>query len=99
MLNLQHLRYQIGLVSQEPVLFDCSIKDNISYGMEGDVDFEDIVEAAKVANIHQFVITLPLVKAVQHSHSQNVFYCNYYRVTKLTLVKKEYSCQVGKNSG
>lgn len=48
----------MALVSQEPTLFDCSIADNISYGLTG-VSRERITEAAKLANIHDFVMGLP----------------------------------------
>uniref|UniRef100_A0A0N5AV15 ABC-type xenobiotic transporter n=1 Tax=Syphacia muris TaxID=451379 RepID=A0A0N5AV15_9BILA len=59
-INLRHLRSQIALVSQEPVLFDCSIKDNIVYGMEpGFVNDQQIFEVAKQANIHKFISSLP----------------------------------------
>nr|CAD7444165.1 unnamed protein product [Timema bartmani] len=59
-LNLPYLRSHIGLVTQEPVLFDCSIKDNIAYGsLEEDVKFADIKEAARKANIHDFILGLP----------------------------------------
>ena len=47
-------RNHIGVVSQEPVLFACSISDNISFGRE-DATHEEIVEAAKQANAHDFV--------------------------------------------
>ena len=61
-LDLQWLRSRIGVVTQEPVLFDMSIRDNIAYGSrEGDVQEADIVEAARQANIHSFVETLPEV--------------------------------------
>lgn len=64
-LNLQWLRTQIGIVSQEPVLFDASIKENIMYGaLFRDVSDEEIVEAAKSANIHSFIEGLPLVSVV-----------------------------------
>ncbi|XP_022171475.1 multidrug resistance protein 1B-like isoform X2 [Myzus persicae] len=59
-INIRHLRSNIGLVTQEPVLFDCSIKENISYGVSGgDVSFDAIVEAAKKANAHNFIMSLP----------------------------------------
>nr|CAD7256374.1 unnamed protein product [Timema shepardi] len=59
-LNLPYLRSHIGLVTQEPVLFDCSIKDNIAYGsLEEVVKFADIKEAARKANIHDFILGLP----------------------------------------
>ena len=61
-LNIQWLRYQMGLVSQEPVLFDCSIADNIRYGDNfREVSDEEVEAAAKSANIHNFIITLPQV--------------------------------------
>ena len=49
-------------MSQEPVLFDCSIKDNIIYGIpdgeRDDVTMEQVEEAAKSANIHHFISSL-----------------------------------------
>ncbi|CAJ0947065.1 unnamed protein product, partial [Mesorhabditis belari] len=57
-MNIHHLRKHIALVSQEPILFDRSIKDNITYGMESVKDSE-IVEAAQKANIHKFISELP----------------------------------------
>ena len=48
------MRRQIGVVSQEPVLFAATIKENIQMGRE-DASFEDIEEAAKLANAHDFV--------------------------------------------
>ncbi|KAJ1101116.1 hypothetical protein NDU88_006189, partial [Pleurodeles waltl] len=59
-LNLQWFRSQLGIVSQEPVLFDCSIAENIQYGDNSRiVSEEEIEEAAKAANIHNFIETLP----------------------------------------
>ncbi|CAF3662351.1 unnamed protein product [Rotaria sordida] len=57
-LNLQWVRSHFGLVSQEPVLFDLTIAENIAYGLEN-VSMEDIINAAKRANIHQFIEQLP----------------------------------------
>ena len=57
-LNLKWLRSQIGVVSQEPVLFDTTIAENICYGRE-DATMEDIIEAAKNANAHNFISKLP----------------------------------------
>ncbi|XP_048806639.1 ATP-binding cassette sub-family B member 5 isoform X2 [Lagopus muta] len=59
-LHLQWLRSRLGLVSQEPILFDCSIAENIQYG-DNDrlVSQEEIEEAAKAANIHAFIDKLP----------------------------------------
>nr|XP_025728598.1 phosphatidylcholine translocator ABCB4 isoform X2 [Callorhinus ursinus] len=59
-LNIQWLRAHLGIVSQEPVLFDCSIAENIAYGDNSRVVSQDeIVNAAKAANIHPFIETLP----------------------------------------
>uniref|UniRef100_UPI00398F70C7 ATP-dependent translocase ABCB1 n=1 Tax=Pristiophorus japonicus TaxID=55135 RepID=UPI00398F70C7 len=59
-LNVQWARAQIGVVSQEPVLFDCSIAENIAYGDNSRaVSQEEVVTAAKVANIHSFIESLP----------------------------------------
>ncbi|XP_054847966.1 phosphatidylcholine translocator ABCB4-like isoform X2 [Eublepharis macularius] len=59
-LNIQWLRSQIGIVSQEPVLFDCSIAENIAYGDNSRVvPFDEIVNVAKAANIHSFIESLP----------------------------------------
>ena len=61
-LNIQWLRAQLGIVSQEPILFDCSIADNIAYGDNSrPVTMPEIVSAAKAANIHPFIETLPHV--------------------------------------
>ncbi|KAL6659318.1 hypothetical protein ACP70R_003358 [Stipagrostis hirtigluma subsp. patula] len=56
--NLRWLRKQIGLVQQEPILFNTSIRDNISYGSEGASETE-IIQAATEANIHEFISGLP----------------------------------------
>ncbi|KAM7383493.1 hypothetical protein PAMP_003139 [Pampus punctatissimus] len=59
-LNIGWLRSQIGIVSQEPVLFDCSLSENIAYGVNNrTVTLEEIQEAAKAANIHSFIENLP----------------------------------------
>uniref|UniRef100_A0A8C2J0I2 ATP-binding cassette sub-family B member 5 n=1 Tax=Cyprinus carpio TaxID=7962 RepID=A0A8C2J0I2_CYPCA len=58
-LNLAWLRTQMGLVSQEPILFDCTIAENIQYGDNSRVvTQEEIEDAAKKANIHNFIIGL-----------------------------------------
>lgn len=62
MVNVPFLRSQIGIVSQEPILFDCSIAENIQYGDNTrSVSMEEIVEASKKAYLHDFVMTLPNV--------------------------------------
>uniref|UniRef100_A0A672J353 ATP-binding cassette, sub-family B (MDR/TAP), member 4 n=1 Tax=Salarias fasciatus TaxID=181472 RepID=A0A672J353_SALFA len=60
-LNIFWLRSQIGIVSQEPVLFDCTLAENIAYGDNSRiVTMEEIQAAAKAANIHNFIEDLPL---------------------------------------
>ena len=60
--NIKWLRSIIGFVSQEPVLFSRSIKENIAYGCKGKVSEKDLEDAAVKANIHSFVSSLPLVR-------------------------------------
>jgi len=55
---LQDLRRNIGIVSQETYLFNKSISDNIAYGKE-DATEEEIINAAKIANLHDFIMSLP----------------------------------------
>ncbi|CAF4807285.1 unnamed protein product [Rotaria sp. Silwood1] len=57
-LNLQWVRSHFGLVSQEPILLDLTITENIAYGLEN-VPMEDVINAASRANIHQFISQLP----------------------------------------
>uniref|UniRef100_A0A8I5TSV3 ATP binding cassette subfamily B member 11 n=1 Tax=Pongo abelii TaxID=9601 RepID=A0A8I5TSV3_PONAB len=58
--NVQFLRSNIGIVSQEPVLFACSIMDNIKYGDNTkEIPMERVIAAAKQAQLHDFVMSLP----------------------------------------
>jgi ATP-binding cassette subfamily B (MDR/TAP) protein 1 len=59
--QLKWIRQKIGLVSQEPVLFSCSIKDNITYGKDG-ATTEEIRAASELANAAKFIDKLPQVK-------------------------------------
>jgi len=58
-LKLSWLREQMGLVSQEPVLFNETIGSNIAYGKIGGATEEEIITAAKAANVHNFISSLP----------------------------------------
>lgn len=59
--TLNQLRSQLGIVSQEPSLFDRTIAENIAYGdNKRNVSLDEVIEAAKKANIHNFVASLPL---------------------------------------
>lgn len=57
-LDLHDYRRQIGIVLQEPFLFGGTIAENIAYGKPGST-FEEIMEAAKAANAHDFVLSKP----------------------------------------
>jgi len=57
--RLSWLRQQMGLVGQEPILFNDSIRANIAYGKEGVATEEEISAAAKASNAHQFICALP----------------------------------------
>lgn len=57
-LTLESLRNQIGIVQQDVYLFCGTVKENIAYGKPG-ASMEEIIEAAKKANIHEFISELP----------------------------------------
>ena len=64
-MNIRWLRRQVGVISQEPILFDTTIAENIRYGaLFRQVSDEEVVEAAKTANVHSFIDTLPNVGAL-----------------------------------
>ncbi|KAL0036182.1 hypothetical protein WJX79_007336 [Trebouxia sp. C0005] len=57
-MDLSFLRSQVGLVSQEPVLFSCTVRDNICYG-KPDTTQGEVEKAAQAANAHSFIQKLP----------------------------------------
>ncbi|KAI4377682.1 hypothetical protein MLD38_015269 [Melastoma candidum] len=57
-LQVEWLRRQMGLVSQEPILFATTIKDNILFGKEG-ASMDEVIAASKAANAHGFILMLP----------------------------------------
>jgi ABC-type multidrug transport system fused ATPase/permease subunit len=59
-LNVSWLRTHIGIVSQEPVLFTGTIEENIRFGKPDATD-EEVQNAAKMANAHEFIMGLPEV--------------------------------------
>lgn len=74
-LQLKWLRSQMGLVSQEPALFATSIKENILFGKE-DAGTEEVIEAAKASNAHNFISQLPLKYDTQVSlTNKSSLYC------------------------
>lgn len=75
---MRSLRLQLGIVSQEPVLFDRTIAENIAYGDNSrTVPMPEIVEAARQANIHNFIKSLPLVSS----------HLDYYNFTNEVLME------------
>ncbi|XP_073311135.1 ABC transporter B family member 27 [Primulina huaijiensis] len=55
----EYLHQKISIVSQEPVLFNCTIEENIAYGFDGKASDSDIENVAKMANAHEFITTFP----------------------------------------
>jgi ATP-binding cassette subfamily B (MDR/TAP) protein 1 len=58
-LKVSWLRQQVGLVAQEPVLFNDTIRANIAYGKQGGVSEEEVIAATEAANAHTFIAALP----------------------------------------
>jgi len=58
MINVEHLRNHVSVVSQNPNLFDASIAENIRYGNKLTTD-EDVRRAAQAAHVHEFIMSLP----------------------------------------
>jgi len=57
-ISINSLRKQVSIVSQDDILFNSSVEENIAYGKE-DAKEDEIIEAAKIACIHQFILSLP----------------------------------------
>ncbi|XP_028059176.1 ABC transporter B family member 25-like isoform X1 [Camellia sinensis] len=55
----EHLHRNISIVSQEPILFNCSIEENIAYGLDGKASSVDVENAAKMANADEFISKFP----------------------------------------
>ena len=71
-LNIQWLRSQMAIVQQEPILFDTSIRENIAYGALAEPTMDDVIKAARDANIHEFISSLPDVSFILNA--SKVFY-------------------------
>jgi ATP-binding cassette, subfamily B, bacterial MsbA len=56
--SLKSLRGLLGMVSQEPVLFNDTVFNNIAFGLEG-ISEQQVMEAAKIANAHDFIVAMP----------------------------------------
>jgi ATP-binding cassette subfamily B (MDR/TAP) protein 1 len=57
-IDVDYLREHVAVVSQNPNLFDATITENISYGSKN-LSFEDVQQAARAANVHDFIMSLP----------------------------------------
>jgi len=57
-MTMQSLRRMMGLVTQEVILFNDTVRNNIAYG-RGDADEQRVIDAAKAANAHDFISALP----------------------------------------
>lgn len=69
---------------QEPVLFSGSVGENIAYGLPDDhVSKDDVIKAAKAANAHEFIISLPQVGVFQ-------IYCVYCACSWVFFLRNAY---------
>ena len=92
-LNIGWLRSQVGIVSQEPVLFGTSIAENIRYGANfREVSDDEVVEAAKAANIHTFIESLPQVHTAVYVTLRKRL---YYLPLHLSLFLQGFNTNVG----
>lgn len=57
--KLTWLRQQMGLISQEPILFNDTIQANITYGKQGEASEEDLIVVTEAANAHRFISAFP----------------------------------------
>lgn len=101
-LDLRWFRQQIGIVSQEPTLFDGTFASNIAYGDNSrEVSMDEIIEAARDANIHNFIETLPQARcyrlyeiyAVAFDHTHTHVPYNKHTHAQLYLKNKPTSIQ------
>jgi subfamily B ATP-binding cassette protein MsbA len=58
-IRLDSLRRLMGVVTQETILFNDTVRNNIAYGLDGSVSDEEVIEAAKAANAHDFILQMP----------------------------------------
>ena len=110
---LSRIRAKLGLVSQEPILFDRTIAENIAYGdNERKVPMSNIIEAAKAANIHDFISKLPkgyetglgskgsknYHEKIQTDNNFFIFRCSTFWRSETKDCDRSSSCQKPKNS-
>lgn len=96
--NIRWLRSLMGFVQQQPVIFNISIRDNITYGDQLFTQ-QQIEHAARMANIHDFIISLPQVEFGNFRFFFVVISLfNRIRVMKHYVDKKEINYLVDKNN-
>lgn len=79
-LNLKWLRQQMGLVSQEPVLLNDTIRANIAYGKEGDATEAEVFAAAELANSNKFISSL---QKVHFSYAKIINLLTYHKLVRI----------------
>lgn len=98
-LNIRWLRSLVGLVQQEPILFNLSIRENIAYGDNSrQVTQDEIEAAARMANIHELIISLPTVRCSSLSNSMIACFELRFRAMTPPVERKEVNCRVDKNN-
>jgi ABC-type multidrug transport system fused ATPase/permease subunit len=87
----------VGIVFQEPVLFDVSIRENISYGdtSRDQIPMDEIIQAARDANIHDFILSLP---DASDRHVECLVYSSFRRAMKRTVARKALNSPVDRNN-
>ncbi|KAF6170688.1 hypothetical protein GIB67_015640 [Kingdonia uniflora] len=63
-ISYEHLHQKISIISQEPVLFNCSVEENIAYRLEGKATSADVKNVAKMANAYEFISNF--LKSIKH---------------------------------
>jgi ABC-type multidrug transport system fused ATPase/permease subunit len=107
-LNLSYLRNLIAVVSQEPILFNCSIEENIRFGREN-VSNAEMVHACRMANADSFIAQLPNVSAPAQKYRILTLLSNselgnswrdlyFFRVMQQSSANAVHSCRAGRNS-
>lgn len=70
-ISIKDVRSKLSIVSQEPVLFDRTIAENIAYGDNTrNVSMDEIINAARIANVHSFIDRLPMVSVYLEKKKQ-----------------------------
>ena len=96
-LLLKWFRQQMGLVSQEPVLFNETIRANIAYGKEGNATEVEISAAAELANAHKFISSLQQVRSENSNPSVFVIVFFFRGLSHFTLDSEKISVVMNKN--